>query len=75
MSVTGKALIALCLSGLAIIATTSAHAQSKPILTGDGGVPDFYTWDKPSPAKPGKLLRQEPLVEKSPMSCSLSATQ
>jgi hypothetical protein len=40
------------------------HSGPKPVpdsSIGDGAVSDFYIWDKPVPAHPGNLLRQEAL--------------
>jgi pimeloyl-ACP methyl ester carboxylesterase len=35
-------------------------ARAEPLLTGDGGTPEFYTWSGPLDREPGTLLRQEP---------------
>lgn len=47
---------AMMLPGIALAQTPAPEARQ-----GDGGVSAFYTWDKPIPATPGKLLRREPL--------------
>ena len=44
------------------IAFAAQHWSPKSAV-GDGGVSTFYSWDKPIPNTPGKLLRQEPLPE------------
>lgn len=49
----------------AFVAVSGPSAASEPVLRGDGGVPDFYSWQKPLPPKPGKLLRQEALFDKT----------
>jgi len=44
-----------------------AEVKSGPLsrtIRGDGGVSDFYSYDKELPVKPGVLLRQEPLNAK-----------
>ena len=52
------------LSGLFITAVATCTFGAQHFAPGDGGVSSFYTWDKQVPAKPGQLLRQEPLPEK-----------
>lgn len=49
----------------ASVPLSGAGAPGEPVLRGDGGVPDFYLWQKPLPSKPGKLLRQEVLADKT----------
>ncbi|WP_432815251.1 alpha/beta fold hydrolase [Sphingorhabdus sp.] len=56
---------ALAIAISAFVALSGAAAAGEPALRGDGGVPDFYSWQKPLPSKPGKLLRQEALADKT----------
>ena len=53
----GLSLLTLSLSALA----AEAYAPKPDPQLGDGRVSAFYTWEKAIPAKPGKLLRSEPL--------------
>lgn len=53
----GLSLLTLSLSALA----AEAYAPKPDPQQGDGRVSAFYTWEKAIPAKPGKLLRSEPL--------------
>jgi pimeloyl-ACP methyl ester carboxylesterase len=60
-----------------IIALTLAVASPALAATadpsqGDGGVSAFYGWDQAIPSKPGKLLRSEPMVEKTPLTNAAS---
>ena len=41
-------------------AEEAPQATAHNELTGDGGVPDFYTADQPAKGPPGKLLKSEP---------------
>lgn len=47
------------LIGLLVLAFAPL-AQAAGVLTGDGGTPAFYAWDKLLPAKAGTMLRTEP---------------
>ena len=52
----------LAAASLALSVTTAAAAQqTADPRFGDGGVSAFYTWTGAAPAKPGVLLRTEPL--------------
>ena len=47
------------------VQSVKAQAKTGPLsrtIRGDGGVSDFYSYDETLPAKPGVLLRQEPLT-------------
>ena len=47
-------------------APMAATSQPAP-LPDDGGVSDFYVWKDAVPKKPGRLLRTEPLADKTPL--------
>ncbi|WGS54856.1 alpha/beta fold hydrolase [Paraburkholderia sp. D15] len=47
---------------IAVVIGTSAVVAAPLPVTGDGGVPAFYTWQETVPATPGQMLRTEPLT-------------
>ena len=51
----------LATAAAALTVAGGAFAQTADARFGDGGVSAFYTWTGPAPAKPGVLLRREPL--------------
>lgn len=55
-------LAALLVGSLAALAALTAPARAAPDpWSGDGGAPAFYAWTGPPPARPGVMLRHEPL--------------
>lgn len=54
-------MMAAALLAISVPAAALAQASTPDPRQGDGGVSAFYTWNKPIPAVPGKLLRREPL--------------
>jgi dienelactone hydrolase len=57
-------LTAACLTVLALPGVARAQTVPQPDpLQGDGWVSPFYTWGGPIPAKPGTVLRTEPLPQ------------
>jgi hypothetical protein len=62
--------------GFAAAGAAGARAATVPVpdpMQGDGRVSAFYTWDGAIPAKPGTVLRTEPLPE--PLGLPLAGTQ
>nr|WKF61272.1 hypothetical protein HUO10_005803 [Paraburkholderia busanensis] len=55
-------LSALFMPVIAVVIGTSAVVAAPLPVTGDGGVPAFYTWQETVPATPGQMLRTEPLT-------------
>ncbi|CAN5222161.1 lipase family protein [soil metagenome] len=52
----------LLVAVLCLLATPALAAGQSDPRDGDGGVSPFYVWTDATPAKPGKLLRSEPLT-------------
>ena len=59
---------ALLLSCFAAMTLSMEALAQTPPAPGDGGVPDFYTWNQDVPAKAGKILRTEPLTSTQSLS-------
>ncbi|KAF1033515.1 MAG: hypothetical protein GAK37_00115 [Pseudomonas sp.] len=65
----GLSVLALSMSVFA----ADTFAPKPDPLQGDGRVSAFYTWDKPIPATPSKLLRTEPLEANLTLASAASA--
>ncbi|MCG0580421.1 alpha/beta hydrolase, partial [Burkholderia cenocepacia] len=52
---------ALAASSVVSLAASPGRVPAPDPLQGDGRVSAFYTWDRDIPARPGVLLRTEPL--------------
>lgn len=48
---------------LAAAMVTPAAAEAPDPQLGDGGVSDFYRWERPLPSRVGRMLRTEPLPQ------------
>ena len=63
---TGRQLL-ICAVAASVLTHVPSHAAVPGLVPhpdpamGDGGVSSFYDWQKPVPAKPGLLLRREPV--------------
>jgi pimeloyl-ACP methyl ester carboxylesterase len=60
-------LVAAISLGLLGCATPPPAGLAVAPVPDDGGVSDFYVWQGPIPRRPGQLLRQEPLADRTPL--------
>jgi len=61
----------VCAACLSMVLPVQAQAPSPD----DGGVSAFYSWSGKLPAKPGRMLRAEPVTDKTPLSNAASSTR
>lgn len=56
--------LAIPIASLAGLSANQDARAGTGAQTGDGGVSEFYRWDRPIPEEPGLMLRSEPLSER-----------
>jgi acetyl esterase/lipase len=59
----------------AVCAGLSMPAQAQRTWPDDGGVSPFYSWTAPLPKQPGRMLRSEPVVDKTPLANAGASTR
>jgi acetyl esterase/lipase len=64
----------LTLAG-ALCVSLAAPVQAQAPSPDDGGVPAFYSWSGKLPARPGQMLRAEPVTDRTPLSNAASSTR